>query len=225
MAYDTIYEDIQGVYMSLDFSTHRRKRSFPFPLFGMAAAAGMAALIFLFLIEGNDIIGLLAFDSSGPYAKPVAYTLMLGGFLAYMLGIGLISDIKADFKFLLHILQLSVFLFVFLTGYFIESEISSFFVKCLFVSLVAHNVFLIIFFLYQKKTSSSYGSRIMMLITTLKVLPSIYITVRIFSAGVMVFVKSSDLMDLIAKASLLILVFASVSVNSIYILYINRKVR
>ncbi|HPJ22546.1 MAG TPA: hypothetical protein PLH18_09375, partial [Clostridia bacterium] len=92
--------------MSLDFSTHRRKRSFPFPLFGMAAAAGMAALIFIFLIEGNDIMGLLSFDPSGPYAKPVAYTLMLGGFLAYMLGVGLISDIKADFKFLLHILQL-----------------------------------------------------------------------------------------------------------------------
>jgi len=191
----------------------------------MAAAAGMAALIFIFLIEGNDIMGLLSFDPSGPYAKPVAYTLMLGGFLAYMLGVGLISDIKADFKFLLHLLQLSVFLFVFLTGYFIESEISLLFVKCLFIALVTHNVFLIIFFLYQKKISSSYGSRIMMLITTLKILPSIYIAFRIFTAGVMVFVTSSYLPDVIAKAALLILVFTSVSVNSVYILYINRKVR
>ncbi|HPJ21677.1 MAG TPA: hypothetical protein PLH18_04920, partial [Clostridia bacterium] len=126
---------------------------------------------------------------------------------------------------LLHLLQLSVFLFVFLTGYFIESEISLLFVKCLFIALVTHNVFLIIFFLYQKKISSSYGSRIMMLITTLKILPSIYIAFRIFTAGVMVFVTSSYLPDVIAKAALLILVFTSVSVNSVYILYINRKVR
>jgi len=114
---------------------------------------------------------------------------------------------------------------VFLTGYFIESEISLLFVKCLFIALVTHNVFLIIFFLYQKKISSSYGSRIMMLITTLKILPSIYIAFRIFTAGVMVFVTSSYLPDVIAKAALLILVFTSVSVNSVYILYINRKVR
>ena len=148
--------------MSLDFSLHRRKRNFPFPLFGIAATIGLAVLLLMFLTSGNKFTELFSLNKNDTLIEPIGYVLMISGFLSYMLGLGLIADIKADFKFLLHLSHLTVFTFVFLTGYFISSENITFFINGIFATVIIDNIFLLVFFLYQKRTSSSYSSGVMM---------------------------------------------------------------
>ena len=211
--------------MSLDFSFHRRKRNFPFPLFGFAATLGLSVLIFIFISGGNDISRLFSISSEDPLTEAFGYILMLSGFLAYMLSLGIISDIKADFKFILYISRFSVFIFLFLAGYFINSSDLPYFINGIFISVILNKILLLIFFFYQKRTSSSYSSRIMMLVTTIQLVPAVYIPYRIFTIGPMTFLSSGITSDVIAKATLAVLVYISLAANSIYILYVNRKVR
>lgn len=211
--------------MSLDFSFHRRRRNFPFPLFGFAATLGLAVLFVLFLYEGNEFLDLFILTVNDSITVSVGYVLMISGFLSYMLGLGLIADIKADFKFLLHLTHFAVFAFVFLTGYFINSTQLDIFISGLFVSIIVKDIFLLIFFLFQKRTSSSYSSRIMMAVTTISLLPAVYITFRIFTIGPLETLGSNLLADMISKILLVVLIYISVSANSLYIQYINRKVR
>ncbi|MBN1624650.1 MAG: hypothetical protein JXN10_11775 [Clostridia bacterium] len=211
--------------MSFDFSFHRRRRNFPFPMFGFAATIGLTVFLLIFLIEGNNFFDLFTLSVNDEITDSVGYVLMITGFLSYMLGLGLIADIKADFKLILHFTHLAVFAFIFSTGYFIASEQLYIFIYGLFISLLANNTFLLIFFFYQKRTASSYSSRSMMAVTTISIFPAIYITYRVFTAGPLEFLGSSLLADMIAKILLVILAYISVFANSVYILYINRKVR
>jgi hypothetical protein len=150
---------------------------------------------------------------------------MIAGFLTYILGLGLIADIKADFKFILQLSHFAVFAFLFSTGYFIGSAQLYIFINALFISLLVKNILLLIFFLFQKRTSSSYASRIMMAVTTISLLPAIYLTYRIFTEGTLEIFGSTLMIDMIAKILFVLLVYISVFANSVYILYINRKVR
>lgn len=211
--------------MSLDLSFHRRKRSFPFSLFGLAAAIGFAVVIVTHTINKSGFYLLDIQNNNFLFSEVIAYTLMISAFLTFMLSIGLISKLNTDFKFILYITRVFIFVFVFLSGYFIDLPEFSIFIKPAFISIIVYQFLLMIFFISQKRFSSRYSSRIIMILSISYIIPLTYITYRIFTIGFYSFFNTSLLIDTISLIIFAVLFYVSLTVNSIYLIYINRKVR
>lgn len=214
-----------GDIMSLDFSSHRRKRSFPYSLFGFATVLSAAVLLYLFFSSGGTLDEFLSFDFSYIGLTYLGFSMIVLGFTSFVQSLGIISKIKADFRVFLHIARTVSFIGIALAGYFINTQDFPLFAKICIITSLVYSVFLMFFFFNQRKGVSSYGSRTMMIISIFPLVPLAYFAIRIFSNGFEFFINSLSTADFYAKLILLVSVIIKLLMNSIYLIYVNRKVR
>jgi hypothetical protein len=193
--------------MSLDFSSHRRKRSFPYSLFGFATVISAALLLYLFFSKNGTIDRLITLDFNEVEMTYLGFSMIVLGFTSFMLSLGTIANIKADFRIFLHLTRTLSFFGIALAGYFLKTPEFPLLAKiCIIASLVYH-IFLIFFFFNQKKGVSSYGSRIMMAVSVFPTIPLTYSIIRVFSVGFENLLTSTTGLDYYAKLLLFITIF------------------
>ena len=107
-----------GVY----FSSHRKKKNFPYSLFGFLALAVFAGLILYLSISGKSLTG---FFTNGPDETITGLTgiaLIVMSSLIYLLSIGIVAEIHGKLKSPLYLLQFVYFALAGTSGYFIGTS-------------------------------------------------------------------------------------------------------
>jgi len=211
--------------MSLDFSFHRRRRSFPFPVFGLAAAIGWTALIIYYFFDGNSFTALLTFSFNVPVRDYFALGIMISSFLVFMMNIGVISLIRADFRFVLNILSFAMFASCFAVGYTAADSSFSSLVTIALLAFIVYRLLALLYLFLQQRGASGYRSITVIVVSSASILPAAFLIYRIYLSGATQMLESSNALDLTAKGLLLGLTILTIYINSIYMIYINRKVR
>ena len=210
--------------MSIYFSTYKRKKTFPFSMFGFIALLVWAGLIVYLCRKGFSFNNFLINGLSQEEENIFGFIIIVSSFLLYFLGFGISREIKSKFKLPLYTLQFLFFIISVVLGYFISSVIFLNTIKYFMILGSLYFFTILIYFLFQHRVYSRYYSRVIMLITVLPVIPFLYYLIRIFS-GIIISLPSADFtFDNMAFYTLLFTMLLYNTVNSFYLSYINRKV-
>ncbi len=210
--------------MSIYFSTHKKKKTFPFSLFGFVALLVWAGLIVYFWQEGFSLNDFLI-NGPDPSEKNIfGFSIIVSSFLLYFLSLGISREIKSKFKFPLYVVQFLFLVISAVSGYFLSSVIFEDAIKYFMIVGAFYFITILIHFILQHRVYSRYYSRVIMIITVLPVIPFIYYLIRMIS-GINIALPSTNFsFDNIAFYALLFTLLMYTTVNSFYLTYINRRV-
>ncbi|MDX1358247.1 MAG: hypothetical protein R3232_05405 [Clostridia bacterium] len=210
--------------MSIYFSTHKKKKTFPFALFGFIAILFCAGMAIYLMQKGVNI----SYFTSEGYAVDemnlVGFAMIVTSFLIYILGLGINREIKTKYKFPLYAAHF-IFLGISATaGYFMSSYLFPDLMKYLIITGNIYFAFLIIYFLLQHRIYSRYFSRTIMVLTSLPIIPFLYGVYKLITGATLVLSTDVAGFDNIVIYTLLLTMLLYTAVNSVYLSYINRRV-
>ena len=209
--------------MSIYFSTHKKKKTFPFSMFGFAALLVWAGLIIYLWQKGFTITNFL---NNGPTADEkniLGFAIIVSSFLLYFLGLGISREIKSKFKFPLYIMQFLFLVISAVSGYYLSSFVFENIIKYFMIIGAIYFITILIYFILQHRVYSRYYSRVVMIVTVLPLIAFLYYIVIIVLGNKISFVNNFAF-DNIAFYTLLFTLLLYNTVNSIYLNYINRRV-
>ena len=210
--------------MSIYFSTHKKKKTFPFSMFGFIALLVWAGLIVYLWKEGFSLNNFLINGPSPEENNIFGFAIIVSSFLLYFLGLGISREIKSKFKFPLYMMQFLFLIISVISGYFLSSIIFLDTIKYFMIVGSLYFITILIYFILQHRVYSRYYSRFIMLITALPIIPFIYYLIRIISGLIISLPSTNFTFDNIAFYTLLFTLLLYNTVNSFYLTYINRKV-
>jgi len=210
--------------MSIYFSTHKKKKGFPFSMFGYIALLVWTGLIIYLWQKGFSLTTFLSTGLSSEEESIFGFTLIISSFLLYFLGLGIVSEIKSKFKFPLYLIQFLFLVISAVSGYFMSSDIFIDLINYFIIIGAIYFFILIMYFLLQHRVYSRYNSITMIIITSIPVLPFVYCVARIIAGYQIAFTSRYFSFDNIALYALLFTLLLYTIVNSIYLTYINRRV-
>ncbi len=210
--------------MSIDFSSFKKKKQFPFFLFGYALLLVWTGLILYLLHNGFSLETFLEFGPDLIQTNAFGFSILISSFLLYLLSLGIIREVKLKFKFPLYIMQFVFFISIAVFGYYLTSARLSDLYNYLMIAGALYHLILLTYLLLQHRVYSRYYSFTALVFSSLPAIPFLY--------GVYVFITgaypgiSPDLLNInnIAKFVLLFTLLLYTVVNSVYLNYINRKV-
>ncbi|MCK5758144.1 MAG: hypothetical protein KAH14_03550 [Clostridiales bacterium] len=210
--------------MSIYFSTHKKKKTFPFSMFGFATLLVWTGLIVYLWQKGFSINRFLINGPTSDEKDILGFAIIVSSFLLYFLGLGISREIKSKFKFPLYIMQFSFLAISAVSGYFLSSAIFEDTIKYFMITGALYFITILIYFILQHRVYSRYYSRVVMIVTVLPVIPFIYYLIRMIS-GLRISLPSTNFVfDNIAFYTLLFTLLLYNAVNSFYLTYINRRV-
>lgn len=210
--------------MSIYFSTHKKKKIFPFALFGYAFLLVWTGLIIYLWQAGFNFSDFFTTWSEKSFVGLIGIAIIVSAFLIFLLSLGIIRELKSKFKFALYLMQ---FLFLIITcasGYFLDDMIFSDIIKYFFFIGAAYFIILIIYYVIQHKIYSKYYSNTIMIISATPVVPFLYFASKIIAGSDIVLSRGLMSFDNIALYALLFTMLLYDAVNSAYLSYINRRV-
>ena len=210
--------------MSLYFSTHKKKKTFPFTMFGFIAILVWTGLIIYLWQKDFSFDSFLINGPTSDEKNILGFVIILSSFLLYFLGLGISREIKLKFKFPLYLMQFLFLVISAVSGYFLSSAIFEDTIKYFIIIGALYFITILIYFLLQHRVYSRYYSRVLMIVTVLPVIPFIYYLIRMIS-GLQISLPTTNLtFDNIAFYTLLFTLLLYNTVNSFYLTYINRRV-
>jgi len=210
--------------MRIYFSTHKKKKTFPFSMFGYIALLVWTGLVLYLWQKGFLLNNLLINGPSIEEKNIFGFAIIVSSFLLYFLGLGISREIKSKFKFPLYMIQFLFLVISAVSGYFLSSQIFENTIKYFMIIGVIYFITVIIYFILQHRVYSRYYSRIVMIITSLPVIPFLYYLIRLISGSKISLSSTNFAFDNIALYTLLFTLLLYNTVNSIYLTYINRRV-
>lgn len=210
--------------MSFYFSTYKKKKIFPFSVFGYLAALVWTGLIIYFLQKGYSVSDLFASGTESNAKDLIGFSIIVSSFLIYFLNIGVTREIKTNFKFPLYLMQFLFLVISAASGYFLTSVILEDLIVFLVIIGTANYLTLIIYFLLQHRVYSRYYSFTVMIISSLPIIPFLYGIIKMIFNSPFKLSGSQFSFDNIALYVLLFTLLLYTTVNSIYMSYINRRV-
>jgi len=210
--------------MSIYFSTHKKKKNFPFALFGFLALLVWTGMFFYLLQKGYTISDLANTSQESEVENIIGFVIIVSSFLLYLLSLGIIREIKTRFKFPLYVFQ-----FVFLglsaiSGYFLSSYVFPELINYLMISAALYYLTLLIYFILQHRVYSRYFSRSIMIISSLPLIPFLFGIYTFITGNSMIFTPNPFSFDNIVVYALLFTMLLYTGANSVYLSYINRRV-
>lgn len=210
--------------MSLYMSSHKKKKSFPFSLFGFISLLGSVGLTVYIWQTGTAAADFFGFGPDDSIRSLLGFSLMVFAFLNYFLSLGIAAEIHGKFKFPLYLVQILFFIMIGTTGYFTNDSIFPDLVNYLMATGFAYFLILMIYLIFQRRAYSRYYSIAVMIITCLPLIPFAYGLYRFIAEGSNDFADSFWAFDNIAIYVLLFTMLFYTIANSFYLFYINRKV-
>lgn len=211
-------------FMSFYMASHKKKKKFPFSIFGFAALVEITALVIYFW---QSDLNIDTFFTTGPDQEMkniLGFSLIIYSFLIYFLSLGITGEINGRFKIPLYLTQLFFFIMLALCGYFISEPIFEHLITYTLLLGVFYFLTLTIYFLFQRRAYSRYYSYFIMTITSFPLLSFMLGTYLFLIQGKSGFTSEYFSFDNITIYALLFTMLLYTIVNSIYLLYINRRV-
>ena len=210
--------------MSIYFSTHKKKKTFPFALFGFIAILFCAGMAIYLMQKGFTIRDFASEGYAADDRNLVGFAMIVTSFLIYFLGLGINREIKTKYKFPLYAAHF-IFLGVSATaGYFMTSYLFPDLMKYLIITGNIYFAVLIIYFLLQHRIYSRYFSRTIIILTSLPVIPFLYAVYKLIAGTTLILSTDLTGFDNIVIYTLLLTMLLYTAVNSVYLSYINRRV-
>lgn len=210
--------------MSIYFSTHKKKKNFPFSLFGFLALLVWTGFVIYILQKGFSLDDFANAPAGSELNNIIGFAIIVSSFLLYFLSIGINREIKSMFKFPLYATQFIFFSLSAIAGYFFSSDVFSDLIDYLMISAVLYYLILLIYFIIQHRIYSRYYSRIIMIITVLPILPFLYGIYGFITGHSLILNAEIFSFDNIIIYALLFTVLLYTFTNSVYLSYINRRV-
>ena len=210
--------------MSIYFSTHKKKKNFPFALFGFLALLVWTGMFFYLLQKGYTISDLATASQESEVENIIGFVIIVSSFLLYFLSLGIIREIKSKFKFPLYAFQFIFLALSAISGYFLSSYIFPELINYLLLSAALYYFTLIIYFILQHRIYSRYFSRVIMILSSLPLIPFLFGIYNFITGKSMIFTPNAFSFDNIALYALLFTMLLYTGANSIYLSYINRRV-
>ncbi len=210
--------------MSIYFSTHKKKKNFPFALFGFLALLVWTGMVIYFLQKGYTLSDFAAADSGSEVKNILGFVIIVSSFLLYLLGLGINRELKTRFKFPLYVMQFIFLALSAISGYFLSSYAFPELMNFLMISATLYYLTLLIYFLLQHRVYSRYFSKTIMIISSLPLIPFIYGVYNFIAGKSMIFTQEPFSFDNFAIYALLFTMLLYTIANSVYLSYINRRV-
>lgn len=209
--------------MSLYMSSHRRRKKFPYAYFGYAAI--ISALVLLAYALSSDVpfpdILNGSLKDHMPVENGIAATVL--PVLSGIMGIGVVSAIKANFKAIPFILHFAFFLLLSFAG-FVGGN-GSFEILDSLLSAVGVLYFLVLglFMFLFNNADSKYSS---VTVAVSGVIPLIPFSLRFYmavAAPASVFTIDASIFGEIINIMLIVSLFLYTAANSAYLAHVDRK--
>lgn len=210
--------------MSIYFSTHKKKKTFPFAMFGYTALLVWTGLFLYLWQKGFSFNNFLINGPNADEKNILGFAIIVSSFLFYFLGLGIAREIKSKFKFPLYMMQFLFLTISVVSGYFISSIIFIDTIKYFMIIGALYFITLIVYLALQHRVYSRYYSRIVIVITSLPVLPFLYYLFRLVFGHNIIIASKTFSFDNMVLYTLLFTLLLYNTVNSIYLTYINRRV-
>lgn len=210
--------------MSFYFSTYKKKKLFPFSVFGYIAVLVWTGLIIYFFNEDYTFSDVIGTGSRTQAINLVGFSIIVSSFLLFFLNLGISREIKSKFKFPLYLMQFLFLLISAFSGYYFISDIFGDLVKYFIIIGALNSLTLIIYFIIQQRIYSKYNSIPIMIISSFPLIPfTIWITKILLTIPIELSASGLSFDNMVLYVLLFTLLLCTL-VNSIYLSYINRRV-
>lgn len=205
--------------MQLDFRTHKKSKSFPFPLFGWLYLLSFIGVFIYLTINNVNLQSILLQSSDILYLNVFYFTSIILHTLFFIFSIGIIKQLRSNLKYLLYITLFIFFLCGILSGYFYNTTAIFILHKYCYISSLLYFIIFLMTFLFQNTSFSIYVNKIIFIFSILPIIPLLLMNYLIFTGSLFTDISFINA-NYIYFASLLLYVGS----NSFYLTAITRRV-
>ncbi|MBN2851863.1 MAG: hypothetical protein JXQ23_03920 [Clostridia bacterium] len=205
--------------MQLDFRTHKKTKKFPYPVLGVILSLALIGLFVYFTKNNIPLESLIRKTAAKEFLDVYYFGFIIINTLLFLFSLAMVFQLRGNMKILLVLSLFSYCLSGILAGYFYENVLSDTLMRIYYISALSFFIFYLLTVLFQNRTFSKYTNPIIIVISSLSIIPLAIICIMILSQSGL----EDNLIITVNYFYLLSLLLYALS-NSIYIFQLNRKV-
>ncbi len=205
--------------MQLDFRTHKKSKSFPFPLFGWLFLLSLVGVFIYLTINNVNLRDVFSQSSDVIYLNVFYFTSIILHTLFSIFSVGIIKQLRTNLKYLLYIALFIFFICGILSGYFYNTTAIFTLQKYCYLSALLYFIIYLITFVFQNISFSKYISKIVFIFSIIPIFPLLLMNFIVLTDGLL-----TDLNFLNANYVYLATLLLYVGSNSFYLTLITRRI-
>lgn len=205
--------------MQLDFRTHKKSKSFPYPLFGWLFILSLIGVFIYLTIYDVSLKGILLQSINVQYLNIYYFTSIILHALFSIFSIGIIKQLRTNIKYILYISLFVFFICGIISGYLYNTSLIFMLQKYCYISSFIYFIIYLITFIFQNTSFSRYISKIVFILSILPIVPLLIMNYIVLSGGLI-----TDMNFINANYIYFATLFIYIISNTIYLYTITRRV-
>ncbi|MFO7636007.1 MAG: hypothetical protein R6W96_01700 [Clostridia bacterium] len=205
------------------FEVHRKKKSFPFVVFGVIGILLPVSYFLFLLLQSVDMRELFREDAASIYEDLLNITIIFTGFCLMLFSFGITKRLHTRPGGFIYLAQAVFYLLVSLVGYFgnmpYKEEILRYTIGAGFV----YFLLLLTGFVFSNKGKSDYESLPMMVLSLLPLIPFSILFIQVMTGTFLLYEMPGASFSNILKLSTAPLLAIHVLSNTIYLGILNKR--